>query len=65
MSAKELFLKIKKQNKNVVYCENLKEVVKQLNQNTPIAFVGAGDINLIAEQIVGLDKTKKVKLSTN
>ncbi len=52
MSAKELYFEIKKYNTNVKYCDNLKTILKNLKPNYSIAFVGAGDINLIAEQVV-------------
>ena len=52
VSAKELFLEIKKHNENVVYCDNIKEILKNLKSNSAIAFVGAGDINLVAEKLV-------------
>ena len=51
--AKELFFEIEKYNKNVKYCENIKTLKKELKENYYIAFVGAGDINLVAEQIIG------------
>lgn len=51
-SAKDLFLEIKKHNPSVKYCDNLKSISKILNHKTTIAFVGAGDINLIAEKII-------------
>ena len=53
MSAKELFLEIKKYNPNVKYCANENSLIKNLAENTSIAFVGAGNINLIANEIVG------------
>ena len=52
LSAKDLFLEIKKHNENVKYCENKKNLLKLLQENNSIAFVGAGDINLIAERII-------------
>lgn len=52
MSAKELFLEIKKHNLNVKYCANKNSLLKNLDENTSIAFVGAGNINLIANEIV-------------
>ena len=52
VSAFELFLEVKKTNKNVKYAGSVKNVEKFLKQNTEIAFVGAGDINLVAEQII-------------
>ncbi|MBO5954392.1 MAG: hypothetical protein J6Q13_00305 [Clostridia bacterium] len=52
LSAKDLYLKIKKVNPNVQYCESGKALLKKLETNSALAFVGAGDINLIAEAIV-------------
>ncbi len=52
LSAKELFLEIKKINKNVKYADCVKNVEKMLKNNSAIAFVGAGDINLVAKRIV-------------
>ncbi len=52
LSAYELFLEIKKYNIDVKYCEDIKPLKKYLKENCNIAFVGAGDINLVAEQII-------------
>ena len=52
LSAKDLYLEIKKHNKNIKYCENVKSISKCLKPNYSIAFVGAGDINLVAEKLV-------------
>jgi len=52
MSAKELYLHIKKVNSTVVYCANEKQLLKHINPNAACAFVGAGDINLVAEKLV-------------
>ena len=51
VSAKELYLEVKKINPNVEYCNSIKLVSRKLKSNYAIAFVGAGDINLVAEQI--------------
>ena len=52
MTAKQLYYEIKKKNSKVKYAESVKDVVKLINNNSSIAFVGAGDINLVAEQII-------------
>ena len=57
MNAKELFLEIKKYNSNVKYCANKNSLLKILNKNTSIAFVGAGNINIIASEIVNKNKS--------
>lgn len=52
MSAKELFLKIKKLNHKAIYCANEKQLIKHINMDVASAFVGAGDINQVAEKLV-------------
>ena len=52
LSAKQLYYEIKKVNPLVKYCNNVRNLNKILKTNCSIAFVGAGDINLIAGQIV-------------
>ena len=52
MSAKDLYFEIKKQNSSVKYCHDIKTILRNLKSNCSIAFVGAGNINLVAEQIV-------------
>ena len=54
LSAKDLYLEIKKHNNKVKYCDNFKSILKNLKADCSIAFVGAGDINLVAESIVKL-----------
>ena len=56
-TAKDLFLALKNHNADVVYCESYKSIVKNLKQNCTLAFVGAGDINLLAERLVGSKKS--------
>ena len=51
-SAKELFSLIKLKNNNVQYFSNYKRLGCLLNQYDAVAFVGAGDINLVAERLV-------------
>lgn len=50
-SAKDLYLEIKKINSTVKYCANEKTLMKNLNGEN-LAFVGAGNINLVAEDIL-------------
>ena len=52
MSAHELYLALKPLNENVKYCANFKSVVENLLPYSAIAFVGAGDINLVAQKLV-------------
>ena len=56
VSAKVLFHEIKKVNSSVKYCASYRSVLKHLKQNDAVAFVGAGNINLVAEKIVNQDK---------
>ena len=51
-TAKDLFWEIKKHNPRVIYCENFKSVLKNIRPNHALAFVGAGDINQVAEKLV-------------
>ena len=51
-TAKDLFWEIKKYNPRVIYCENFKSVLKNIRTNHALAFVGAGDINQVAEKLV-------------
>ena len=52
LSAKQLYMEIKRVNSAVVYCSNEKELKKHINNDVTCAFVGAGDINLMAEKLV-------------
>ena len=52
LSAYQLYLKIKKINPLVEYAENEKQLSKFIKSSGAIAFVGAGDINLIAKKFV-------------
>ena len=52
ITAYELYLKLKPLNPNVKYCTNLKSVAENLLPNAAIAFVGAGDIHLLAHKLV-------------
>lgn len=51
-SAKDLFLAIKNLNGNVEYSANLKKIASKIEFFDAVAFVGAGDINRVAEKIV-------------
>lgn len=51
-SAKDLYLEIKKYNSDVIYCENYKSIIKFLKPNHTLAFVGAGDVNMLAEKLI-------------
>lgn len=50
-TAKDLFLKVFEQNKTAQYCDNFKLLQKAIKPNCALAFVGAGDINLVAEKL--------------
>ena len=52
LSAKELYLEIKKANDTAAYCDNEKELIKHLKTDRTIAFVGAGNIYLVAEKLL-------------
>ena len=52
LSAKELYFEIKKLNPNVKYCGNYSKMLKILESKSAIAFVGAGDINMVAQKFV-------------
>lgn len=51
-TAKDLSLAIQQENPNVIYCDNEKSLLKNVKRNCSIAFVGAGDINKVAEEII-------------
>ena len=51
-SAKDLYLKLKDIHKNVEYCSNSKKILSKMSNFEAVAFVGAGDINKVAEKIV-------------
>ena len=52
LSAFELYERLKKFNPHVKYCASVKGVMKQIKNVKAVAFVGAGDINLVAQKIV-------------
>ena len=52
MSAKELFFEIQKVNDRVEYCSKEKYLISKLQDFDEVAFVGAGDIDLIARNII-------------
>lgn len=58
MSAKELFEELKKHNKNVFYSATRRSIEKRIEKYSSIVFIGAGDINNIAVQIVENYKNK-------
>lgn len=51
MSAHELYLEIKRFNPDVKYSASVSNVFKQIENSTTIAFVGAGNINQVAQKI--------------
>lgn len=51
MTAHELYLAVKPLNKTVKYCANFKALNEKLLPTT-LAFVGAGNINLIAQKLI-------------
>ena len=52
LSAHELFLHAKQINENVKYCATTKCLAKLLNIQGNLAFVGAGNINLVAKKLI-------------
>ena len=52
MSAKELWLNIKALNNKVEYCTNIKKISHVLTNYSAVAFVGAGNINLVAQSVI-------------
>ena len=57
LSAKDLYLEIKKVNPSVRYSASLNSVYMNLDNVDAVAFVGAGDINLVAEKLVKYSQT--------
>ncbi len=51
MSAKQLYREIKKFNSSAQYCKSEKELKGKLKNTATYAFVGAGNINLVAERL--------------
>ncbi len=51
LSARDLFYKIKEKNPHVTYAASAKNVIKKIRNYQAVAFVGAGDINTIAQKI--------------
>jgi len=51
-SAFELFKALETHNIDVTYASNVKQIIKKINKFDAVAFVGAGDINKVAEKIV-------------
>ena len=60
LSAKELYNVIKIYNPNVKYCASIKNLNKKIFDFTAVAFVGAGDIDIIGRKIVSKD-IKQIK----
>ena len=56
ITAKQLYEELKKYNANVKYCASINCVEKYINNHQGIAFVGAGDINLVAEKLINKNK---------
>lgn len=52
ISAHELFVELKKINPHVKYAASIKGVMKHIKNIKAVAFVGAGDINMVAQKIV-------------
>ncbi len=52
LSAHELYLEIKKYNKNVKYVASIKNILNFIGKERAIAFVGAGDIDEVAKKII-------------
>ncbi len=52
LSAKQLYTEIKKVNNTVKYAKDINSIIKNLETNCSLAFVGAGDINQVAESLV-------------
>ena len=52
LSAKQLYEEIRKINPNVKYVESQKELTKNIKQGYAVAFVGAGNIDVIAKKLV-------------
>jgi len=57
ISAKDLYIEVKKFNPSTLYVDNFKNLVKNLKNDCSLAFVGAGDINLVAERLIKEQKT--------
>lgn len=62
MSAKELYFQVKKKNQNVIYWNKKIKIESFIQNFDAVAFVGAGDIDLVAEKLV---KTYEKKRLTN
>ena len=61
MSAKELYGILKLQNDNVLYCASIKNLKKRIKDFDAVAFVGAGDIDMIARKIISKDQKQSKK----
>ncbi|MBE7076723.1 MAG: hypothetical protein E7374_02395 [Clostridiales bacterium] len=58
ISSKQLFLTIKENNKDIAYVEKVNSIEKLIKNFSAVAFVGAGDINLVAEKIIKRNSKK-------
>lgn len=56
MTARELTHELKEINPNVKYCASVNRVIKEIKDASAIAFVGAGDINIVAKKITNAKK---------
>ena len=54
LTSKELYYKVKEFNEKVEYSSNIKKVENVINKYSAVAFVGAGDINLIAQKLLSI-----------
>ncbi len=61
MSAKELYSITKQYNSNVKYCASIKNLKKKIIDFDAVAFVGAGDIDMIARKIISKDQKQSKK----
>lgn len=52
LSARELYQHIKRVNKKVIYANSTKKIERKIRDFDAVAFVGAGDIDLIARKII-------------
>ena len=56
ITAKELYYLVKEKNENVLYSSNIKKFTDKLSSFDAVAFVGAGDINKVAESVIDFKK---------
>lgn len=58
LSAKQLYQAIKKENLEVFYSASRKKIEKRISKYDSLVFVGAGDINKVAKEIIESHKVK-------